>query len=194
MKTLITTLAIASALSFNAFGAEEDLKDLSTVHTNFKKISVSLYEGVGVAKIAILDMKGKKLHIRKVNVKDVNLVVPYDMEDLPEGEYQVRITTDVEEVTYRVETIEKPAPVKDFPLMAYGKALNGNKINLAVIGLTEPGVNVKIRSVDNGKLIYEEDIDQAEGFKKDFVLKSMNSKDVYMEVTDSLGRSRVLFF
>ena len=193
MKTLFT-LAMASALSFSALAANEDLKELSTVNSNYKKINVTLKGGVGDAKISIIDQNGKNLNNRKVHVKDESVVVPYDMNNLPAGEYQVRITTEDEEVSYTVATMEKPIPVADLPLMAYGKATDKNTINLSVIGLVEPGVEVKIISSESGKVIFEEKIDQPDAFKKDYKLKSMNTEDVYVELTDALGRTKTLFF
>lgn len=193
MKTLLT-LAMASAISFSALAADEDLKGLSEVSSNFQKINVTLKSEVGNAKISILDQKGKNLTNRKVHLKKSDVIVPFNLSSLPEGEYLVKIATDDEEVIYSVETYERPIPVEDLPLMAYGKSIDENTVNLAVIGLTQPGVTVEIRSSQSGKLIHEEYIDQPEAFKKDFSLKGLNTEDIYMELTDSMGRKRVLFF
>ncbi|MEN2284118.1 hypothetical protein AAGF08_18385, partial [Algoriphagus sp. SE2] len=195
MKTLFT-IAMASALSFSALASNsnEDLRDLSTVNSKFKKINVTLKEGVGNAKITIMNEDGKNLNQRKVHVKNESLVVPYDMNNLPVGEYQVKIVTEEEEVVYTVETSNQPIPVEDLPLMAYGKVVDENTVNLAVIGLSEPGVEVKIYSSTSGKVIFEENIDQAKGFKKDYSFKGMDSEDIYMQVSDKLGRTRTIFF
>lgn len=195
MKTLFT-IAMASALSFSALAsnANEDLKDLSTVNSKFKKINVTLKEGVGNAKITILNEDGKNLNQRKVHVKNESIVVPYDMKNLPVGEYQVKIVTDEEEVVYTVETTNQPIPTEELPLMAYGKLVDDNTVNLSVIGLSEPGVEVKIYSSASGKVIFEENVDQPEGFKKDYSFKGLDSEDVYMKVTDNLGRTRTIFF
>ncbi len=192
MKTLLA-LAMASALSFSALAAE-DLRELSEVSSTFQKINVSLKSEVGSAKISILTRDGKNLINRKVHIKNTDVVVPFNLNSLPEGEYFVKIATNEEEVVYSVETNQRPIPIAELPLMAYGKVIDENTVNLAVIGLTQPGVTVEIHSSDTGKLIYEEFIDQPEAFKKDFVLKGVTSKDVYMELTDSIGRTRVLFF
>ncbi|MBN3582349.1 hypothetical protein JYB64_08100 [Algoriphagus aestuarii] len=195
MKTLFT-IAMAGALSFSALAADanEDLRELSAVNSKYKKINVTLKEGVGTAKISILNQEGKNLSQRKVNVKGESLMVPYDMNSLPAGEYQVRIVTDEEEVTYTVATTDKPIPAEELPLMAYGKALDDHTVSLAVIGLIEPGVDVKILSSESGKVIYQEHIDQPEAFKKNFSFRDMTSEDIYMEVTDVKGRTRTLFF
>lgn len=195
MKTLLT-VALASALSFSSFiaNASEDLKALSTVNSNYKKISVTLNEGVGKAKISILTPEGKSLSSRKVNVKNEMVMLPYDMNNMPAGEYLVKIVTDEEEVTYTVETNEKPIPFEALPLAAYGKVIDGNTVNLTVLGIQEPGIDVKIYAVDSGEILYKDHIDQAEGFKRDYSFKNMNASEVYMKVFDKQGRSKTLFF
>ena len=195
MKSLFT-VALASALSFGAFSAQasEDLKQLSAVNTNYKKVTITLKEGLGVAKVSILSSAGKLLSSRKVNVQEENLVVPYNLTNLPAGEYQVRIVTDEDELLYLVETTEQPIPASELPLMAYGKSLDHNTVRLAVIGLSEPGVEVKIFAIETGKLIHEEQIDQPEGFTKNFSFDGMTSTEVYMEVTDTKGRTKTLLF
>ncbi|PZX49576.1 hypothetical protein [Algoriphagus chordae] len=194
MKALLT-LALSGLLATSTFAANgpEDLKENSTVHTNYKKISVHLNEGVGKAKIAILDMNGKKLHQRSVKAKD-EVHVPYDLNGLPCAEYQVMITTEDEQVTYTVETVEKeePTPVV-YPLMAYGKKVNDYTINLVVIGLEEAGVDVKIKTVAGDRLVHEELVDQPEGFRKNYKLNGVDAEDVYFEVTDAKGRTRTIY-
>ncbi len=195
MKTLFT-VALASALSFSSLvaNASEDLRALSSVNSNYKKISVTLNEGLGNAKISILDADGKSLNSRNVRVKDENLLVPYDLKNLPAGEYQVKIVTNNEEIVYTVETKEQPISSNDLPLMAYGKVLDDNTVRLAVVGLLEPGVDVKVYSSESGKLIYEEKINQAEGFIKNFSFNGLKATDIYMEVKDVKGRRKTLFF
>jgi hypothetical protein len=195
MKTLLT-VALASALSFSSFiaNASEDLKALSTVNSNFKKISVTLNEGVGKAKISILTSDGKSLSSRKVNVKNENLMLPYDMNNMPAGEYLVKIVTDQEEVTYTVKTTEKPLPASALPLVAFGKVVDTNTVTLTVVGLQKPGIDVKIYSVESGEILFNDHIVQAEGFKKDYTFSKVKASDIYMKVIDTQGRSKTLFF
>ncbi len=194
MKTIFT-LAMASALSFSALAsADDDLMALSDVNSKFKKINVLLKEGVGNAKIVLLDEDGKKLHQRKVNVKGDDVMVPYNLDDMPCGEYQIKISTEDEEVVYTVETKDKPIVISELPLMAYGKLIDDNTINLAVIGLIEPGVEVKVKTERGGRIIHEEFIDQPEGFKKDFKFNGIDPEDVYLEITDAIGRTRIIHF
>lgn len=195
MKTLFT-FALAGLLASSSLAANsnEDLMALSNVNAKFKKINVLLKEGVGEAKIAILDEAGKKLHQRKIKATDHDVVVPYDMNTLPCGEYKVMITTDEEEVVYTVETFDKPQPIAEYPLMAYGKILDDETVNLTVIGLEESGVNVQIKSQKGNRIIHEEYIDQPEGFKKNFKFKGLSPEEIYFEIKDAKGRNKTLYF
>ncbi|WP_339865289.1 hypothetical protein [uncultured Algoriphagus sp.] len=193
MKTLFT-FALAGLLATSTFAIDaEDLKANSSVHTNYKKIAVHLNEGVGKAKIAIYDMNGKKLHSRRVKANE-DLLVPYDLNSLPCGEYQVMISTEEEEVTYTVETVEKVEPKPTvLPLMAYGKKINDYTVNLLVIGLEEAGTEVKIKRASDDRLIHKELVDQERGFRKDYRLNGVSPEDVYFEVTDAKGRTRKIY-
>ncbi|MEB2774089.1 hypothetical protein SYJ56_02160 [Algoriphagus sp. D3-2-R+10] len=194
MKTLFT-FALAGLLATSTFASNdlEDLKANSSVHTSFKRISVLLNGGVGKAKIAIYDMNGKKLHSRIVKASE-DLRVPYDLNSLPCAEYKVKISTDEEEVIYTVETVEKEEPTPAMlPLMAYGKKIDRYTVNLLVIGLEEPGVDVKIKKVSDDKVIHQETVDQPEGFRKNYRLNGVQPEDVYFEVTDVKGRTRIIY-
>ncbi len=193
MKTLMT-LALAGLISFSALANDNDadLMELSSVKARYKTVNVLLKEGVGEAKIAIMDESGKKLHQRKVKQKGNDVVIPYNLEDMPCGEYQVEITTDDERVLYTVNTFNKTIPAEQLPLMAYGKKIDDNAVNLAVIGLTEPGVDVKIRYKNNDRVLHSETIDTPEGFKKDFYFEGFDADDVYFELKDALGRTKVI--
>lgn len=195
MKTLFT-FALAGALSFSSLAAHaaDDLMALSEVKAKFKNVNVLLKGGVGEAKVALFDQTGRKLHQRKVTVGEMDLILPYNLTELPIGEYQVKISTDEEQVVYTVETFEKPIPTSELPLMAYGKIIDDETVTIAVVGLDEPGVEVEIRSTESNKLIHEEEIDQAEGFRKNYKLKGLSPEDVYIQVTDAKGRSKTLHF
>jgi len=195
MKTLFT-FAIASALTLSSLAANaaDDLKANSDVKANFKKVNVLLKEGVGDAKVAILDPNGKKLHQRKVHVEGQDVVIPYNLTELPCGEYTVRILTEDEEVEYTVETFEMPIKEESAPLVAFGKEIQGNSINLTVVGLEEPGVEVTLRYAETDRVILQEEIYQPEGFRKNYKLKGVSPEDVYVQVTDVKGRSKTIYF
>ncbi len=195
MKTLFT-FALAGALSFSSLAAHaaDDLMAMSNVKANFKKVNVLLKGGVGEAKVSLFDEAGKKLHQKKVTVGEGDLVIPYNLTSLPCGDYQIKIATDSEEVVYTVATFDHPAPPAQLPLMAYGKVVDDETVNLAVIGLNEPGVEVEIRHESTDKIIFQEEISTPEGFKKNYKLKGVSPEDVYFYVKDSKGRSRTLHF
>ncbi|MDP2039583.1 MAG: hypothetical protein Q8S14_00885 [Algoriphagus sp.] len=195
MKTLFT-LALAGALSFSSLAASaaEDLMAMSNVQAKFKKVNVLLKGGLGEAKISLYNEAGKKLHQKKVKVGEGDIIIPYDLNGLPCGDYQVKIANADEEVVYTVATFEKPAPAAELPLMAYGKVMDDQTLNLTVIGLEEPGVNIEIRHEVTNKLLHKEKISQAEGFRKNYKLRGVSPEDVYLNVTDTKGRSKSIYF
>jgi hypothetical protein len=195
MKTLFT-LALAGALSFSSLAASaaEDLMAMSSVQAKFKKVNVLLKGGLGEAKISLYNDAGKKLHQKKVKVGIDDILIPYNLTGLPCGEYQVKIANAEEQVVYTVATFEKPAPAAELPLMAYGKVMDDQTLNLTVIGLEEPGVNVEIRHEVTNKLLYKEKISQPEGFRKNYKLRGVLPEDVYLNVSDTKGRSKSIYF
>ncbi|SFH03764.1 hypothetical protein SAMN04487988_1145 [Algoriphagus hitonicola] len=195
MKTLFT-IALAGLLSTGAFASSnaDDLAANSAVKAKFKKVNVLLKEGVGKAKVTLMNKEGKVLHTKKVNVSDQQKILPYNLDDMPCGTYQVKITTDEEEVTYEVATFEKRIPIEELPLMAYGKVIDSETINLSVIGLEEPGVEVKVRHNITDQIIHSEFVSQEEGFRKNYRLRGVTSDQVYFDLKDSKGRSKKLYF
>ncbi|MBA4299751.1 MAG: hypothetical protein C0433_06515 [Cyclobacterium sp.] len=195
MKTFFT-LALAGALSLSSFAATaaEDLMAMSNVQAKFKKVIVLLKGGLGEAKISLYNDAGKRLHQKKVKVGEGDIVIPYNLNGLPCGEYQVKIANADEEVVYTVATFEKPSPAVELPLMAYGKVLDDQTLNLTVIGLEEPGVDVEIRLEVTNKLLHQEKISQAEGFRKNYKLRGVSPEDVYLNVSDTKGRSKTIHF
>lgn len=195
MKTLLTAV-LAVFLAFSSFASEkaESLMSLSHIHTMYKKFDVHLEEGVGKAQISILNTEGQELHHRTVNAKN-SLIVPYNLNALPCGEYQIMISTKDEKVLYTIETKDEiPLTSVDYPLMAYGKISNDNLLSLTVVGLEKAGVIVQFYTKDGDRLIHEEYVSQPEGFRKNFRLKGVHAGNVYVSVTDALNRNRVLFF
>lgn len=194
MKTLFT-IALAGILSTGAFASSnaDDLAANSAVKAKFKKVNVLLKEGVGKAKVTLMDKEGKILHSKKVMVDDQQKILPYDLNDMPCGTYQVKITTEEEEITYQVATFEKRVPIEELPLMAYGKAIDSETINLSVIGLDEPGVEVKVRHNITDQVIHSEYVSQEEGFRKNYRLRGVTSDEVYFDLKDAKGRSKKLY-
>jgi len=193
MKKLLT-LALAAALGVAtlANASNEDLKTLSSVKATEKKVNITLREGLGKVRLAIMNADGKKLHQQFVKVKQ-DVMVPYDMSQLPAGEYQVLIESNIKEPSHDMAmfTVETKDSKSDLPLMAYGKSIDDDSFRLSVIGLEEPGVQVEIFD-HKGKTIYSEKINQPEGFTKVFHLSNLTTKDVSIKVTDTIGRTKYL--
>jgi hypothetical protein len=193
MKTLLT-LALAATLGVTSYANETNEKALAEVRAKDSKVSVTLREGAGKVRLAILDPEGKKLHQQTLHVKN-DLRVPYDLSELPAGEYMVMIESNVnqpfsEKEVFTVET--KAAPVA-LPLMAYGKVIDDDSIKLTVIGLEEPGVKVQIMD-SNGKNLYIDKIDEPEAFTRVYTMKNVAIEDVFITVSDKKGRVKTLYF
>lgn len=195
MKTLFT-LALAGLVSFASLANDknEDLSALSDAKAQYKKVNVLLKEAVGKAKVAILTKDGKRLHQTKVKDADRDQIIPYNMEELPCDEYIVQITTDEEEVSYTVNTYNRAIPAEELPLKAHGKMMDNNSISLAVFGLVEPGVEVEIRYEDGNKILHSETIDTPEAFRKKYTFEGVPADEIYVHVTDAIGRTKVIHF
>jgi hypothetical protein len=195
MKTLFT-FALAGALSFSSLAAHasDDLMAKSEVKAKFKTVNVLLKGGIGEAKVALLDQNGRKLHQSKVKVGEQDLILPYNLDQMPCGSYQVKISTAAEEVTYQVATFDHLKSVNELPLAAFGKMVDNETIKLTVAGLETPGVEIEIRHNETNKVIFSEKIDEPAAFKKNYKLKGVSPEEVYVKVTDEKGRTKELFF
>lgn len=195
MKTFIT-LALAATIGLASFAnaSNENASALSSIKTKDNKVNVYLKEGMGKVKLAIMDQDGKTLHSQKVNVK-TDLKVPYDLSQLPAGEYHVLVQSNIKEnnADFTVYTVEKEEAPAVYPLMAYGKTLNNSSIQLTVIGLEEPGVEVRIMT-QKGKLLYKEYIDEPKSFEKVYRLEKIGAEDVSIQLKDKKGRTKGLYF
>ncbi|WP_194975624.1 DUF3244 domain-containing protein [Aquiflexum lacus] len=194
MKKLLT-LALAATLGVAtlANASNEDFKTTSSVKATEKKVSITLREGLGKVRLAILNSDGKKLHQQFVKVTN-DVMVPYDLSQLPAGEYQVMIESNIKEPSHDVAifTVETKESISSYPLVAYGKVIDNDSFKLLVIGLDEPGVQVEIFD-QKGRTIFTENINQAEGFSKVYHLDNLTTKDVSIKVTDKIGRTKNLY-
>ncbi|EOZ98699.1 hypothetical protein A33Q_1353 [Indibacter alkaliphilus LW1] len=195
MKTFIT-LALAATMGLASFAhaSNENAAALSSVKAKDNKVNVYLKEGMGKVKLAILDQEGKTLHSQRVNVKN-DIKVPYDLSQLPVGEYHVLVQSNIKEnnADYVVYTVEREEEPIAYPLMAYGKNMDNERIKLTVIGLEEPGVEVKI-TTDKGKVLLKEYITEPNAFEKIYRLEKIKAEDITVQVKDQKGRVKNLYF
>jgi hypothetical protein len=193
MKKILTMALIATlGLGGYANAANEKLETLTEVKNTNNKVKIILKEGLGKVRLAVLDVNGKKLHQQTVFVKN-DIMVPYDLSELPVGQYRLNIETGSKFSTRESSSyeIERRLTKDELPLVSYRKDLNHDCIKLTVLGLDLPGVNVQIFD-KNGQKVFEENINQPEAFTKIYHLKNMLAKEVTVQVMDGEGRKRVL--
>ncbi|EKB47458.1 DUF3244 domain-containing protein [Cecembia lonarensis] len=193
MKKMLT-LALIATLGLGGYANAENvnLEVMTEVKNSNNKVKVILKEGLGKVKLEVLDQNGKKLHQQTVFVKQ-DLMVPYDLSELPIGKYQLKIESGSKSSSGEAATyaIERKITKSELPLMAYRKDLEDNSIKLTVIGLEDLGVKVKIMG-KSGKELFEEKIDQPNAFTKIYHFNNINKKEVSIQVTDAMGRQKVL--
>ena len=188
MKMLLTSALVLGLSIFSFAGPnDETLMELTSVRTNHQKVVITFKEPMAKVFISILNAEGDLIARKKYKTQEA-VSVPYNLSDLPEGNYRVKIETKDEIAVYDIETVERKKTV-EYPLMAYGKLKDRNTVNLLVVGLEKPGVQVDIYNHLNQK-IKSEYIDQPEGFSKDYKFSGARSSDVYFHLKDAQGRSK----
>lgn len=191
MKTLVTLIG-AGLLSASTFASDktEDLKTLSNVRTQNQTVNVYLKNGINEATIAILDKDESRIHLKKVKNVSENLMIPYNLEELPTGAYTVVISSEDSQIEFIVNNEQPAIPVANLPLRANAKLVDENTVALSVYGLVEAGVEVKIRKESNNEILHLESVDSPDSFTKNFSFEGLNSEDVYFQLTDALGRTK----
>lgn len=190
MKMLLTS-ALVLGLSFFSFAGpnDETLMEVTSVRTNHEKVVITFKEPMEKVFISILDAEGGLIVKKKYKTKEA-VSVPYNLSDLPEGNYQVKIETETEVAVYDIKTVERKKT--EYPLMAYGKLKDRHTVNLLVVGLEQPGVQVDIYNQLNQK-IKSEYIDQPEGFSIDYKFTGARASDMYFHLKDAQGRSKYVY-
>ncbi|RZS97458.1 DUF3244 domain-containing protein [Cecembia calidifontis] len=192
MKKILTMALIATlGLSGFANAGDESVEALTEVSNSNNRVKVILKEGLGKVRLEVLDLQGKKLHQQTVFVKN-DVMVPYNLSELPVGQYQLKIEANNKglEPEVAVFDLERKLTKEEIPLMAYRKNLDDDSIKLTVIGLDEPGVTVAIAD-RSGKKIFEEKIMQTGAFSKIYSFRNFKANDVSVQVTDAKGKSRI---
>ncbi|EKB47457.1 hypothetical protein [Cecembia lonarensis] len=191
MKTLLAT-ALLIGLGLGSVQASDEnisFSDMTMVKAQDQRLRVVLQEGIGKVRVSILDANGKYLHQSRLNA-DRNLIVPFDLSQLPVGEYQVKIKQrggDEQKVIHHVVTEAKKPEFK--PLVAFSRKIDDRAFELTVVGLKEPGVRVQIADVF-GRQIFDYTVDHPEAFTKVYRMKNKNVEGVSVRLTDALGRTK----
>ncbi|WP_157971951.1 flagellar hook assembly protein FlgD [Pleomorphovibrio marinus] len=189
MKTLMTAL-LALAIQVGTFASpnEKPLAEVTMVESQNQKFKVHLLEGVGRVQISILNQKGKLVDKTSFKIDEPS-VIPFNISQLPEGNYTVKVETKMEEIAFEVSA-KKPVQKK---LLAYANVKNDNTVNLKVVGIENPGIKVTFYDQSHRR-ITSDHVDVAGGFSKDYILKNRKLKEVYMEVIDQKGKSKIFYF
>lgn len=191
MKTLLAT-AICALLSVGiAQASEDELKALTSITSQDQRVKVSLREGTGKVSISILDSNGRYLYQKRVKA-DTDVKLPFNLSQLPEGEYQIKIRRADNPEEKLIHTIinKAPAPLTN-PLVAFGKIEDNNSIRLTVVGLDEPGVTVRIDDAF-GRKIHQEFVEHPEAFSRIYHLRNVETSGLTISLRDTTGRSKTI--
>jgi hypothetical protein len=189
MKILLT-LALLAGLGFSPNNdAEKNINELIKVKAQDQRMKVILPEGMGRVDVNILAADGRFIHNSRVNA-DRNVIVPFDLSQLPDGEYKIKIKQrDGSEQRIIHQVVKEVKTPKEFPLVAYSKKLDDSSFQLTVVGLEKPGVKVEI-SDSFGKRLFNQVVDHPEAFSKIYRMKNKSLEGLVVRVTDQDGRSR----
>ncbi len=189
MKTLMTLLA-ALFIQLGAFAIpnEKPLAEVTMVESLGQKFKVHLMEGVGRVNISLFNQKGKLIDKTTFKINEPT-AIPFNLSQLPEGTYTVKVETKLEEISFDIPS-KRPVQKK---LLAYTKVKNDNTVNLKVVGIEKPGVKVTFFDQSHRRITTDK-VEVAGGFTKDYILKNRKLKEVYMEVRDQDGKSKIFYF
>ena len=187
MKT-IATLLLAIGLSFSSFALDKRLMEVSSVEIHEQRFQVKLTEAIGKVRITIFDPLGKIINRTFFEITSPQNI-PFNLSEIPEGLYKVKLETKEDSQTFEIESYRK----KEKKLMAYAEAVDVNTFNLKVLGVAEPGTIVTIFS-NNHKVLMRDKILETGGFSKNYHLKHLILKQIYLKVENAEGISKYLHF
>src|SRR5690554_1988760 len=189
MKTLLISALVLGISFISSAKPDKNLTELAYVRASYEKVHVTFKEPMPKVHISILDASGDQLYRTKLKTKEP-VTIPYDLSNLPAGNYQVKIEREDEIALFDVKTTEKKVLKK--PLMAYGKLKSKNTVTLLVVGLETPGVKVDLYDHRNN-LLSSEYITEPEGFSKDYKIRGIDADKVRFHLKDSQGRSKHVY-
>lgn len=185
MKTLLTFTLVMSMFLTGFADPTNKLAVLSKVSIHDQKAKVVLREGIGKVKISVKNINGKTLFYTYHNVtKDV--VMPFNLENLPPGKYLIRIETKELSFDYEVETKAKAA-INTFK--ANVKAIDNRYVKVALYEILEEGTfTIKVFDESN-RLIYRDKVIGGP-FARNYNFRNFTTTGKYLSITDSKGNSQ----
>jgi hypothetical protein len=191
MNMLITFIA-AVGISFSSIIqplAKKGLAEITTIESQDQRFDLTITEAVGKVRVSIYDDKGRLVSRQRVNV-DEPVKVPYNLSQLPEGNYSVSVDSKLETVSFDITTT-KPLQKK---LLAYAKKLDSHTVQVMVAGIEQPGVKVVFFDEATNRKVSTDYITEPAGFSKNYRFTKMNVEKVYMIISDTSGRSKTFHF
>ncbi|MEP2773694.1 MAG: hypothetical protein ABJH05_16190 [Fulvivirga sp.] len=196
-----TTLMVAMLLVVaTAFATEKDKpnpkkvakKTVAVMNNSPQKFKlVYLEQAKGLVKVSLKNAQGQIVHAKAIKNKE-GFAQPYDLSELPNGEYTFKvINPDGSEVEETV-TLEKPSNEPNFA----ANVLNVNdakKFRLAVVNKDETALPTSIKLYDaKGNLIHEDKVQNLYGFRKIYDLSEVEGDSFRFSITNASGTKSML--
>ncbi|EON77623.1 hypothetical protein ADIS_1842 [Lunatimonas lonarensis] len=192
MKTLITSLLVLASVSFSfshPLPPEKNLEEIVYVKSKDQRFSLFVTEPVGKFVVSIFNEKGKL--IDRVSFRANEAVsVPFNLTQVPEGEYSVKVQSKDVSIAFSISS-KKPMEKQ---LIAYAKAVGSRKISLTVVGIEQPGTQVTFYDINTQREIKGDYVKQYAGFQRDYRLADTTVDKVYMKVKDVHGNTKTFYF
>lgn len=191
MNMLITFIA-AVGISFSSIIqplADKGLAEITAIETQDQSFNLTIKEAVGKVWVSIFNEDGRLINRNLVRAKEP-IQVPFNLSQLPAGNYTVDVASKMESVSFDVTTKKKV----EKKLMAYAYKLNDHTVQVKVVGIENPGVKVTFFEADTHRKISSDYVTEPAGFAKNYKLVKLDLDSVYMVIADKAGRSKVFYF
>lgn len=185
MKVLVKLSVVAfMVLAANPIWANEDnsLNELVSIE-NIEpgKVQVAYYgKSPEVVRVSIYNEDNKAVF--NENIKSVTgIKKPYNLKELPYGEYQFKIRVNDEVIVHHVK---HEAPMYPGNVIMQAESFGEGKIKTMLMG---PGVkDFKLRIYDqDNKLLFQQDINQKENFGRVFNFQESGAKKVSLVLSNN---------
>lgn len=179
-KLMVATMMVLAA---NPILAMEDnsLETLVSVKAlEPGKVQVAYY-GKSPEKIHISIYNEKEKAVFKETVKSKKGVkIPYNLKELPYGEYKFKVRVD-DEIT--VHKVKHEAPLYPGNVKIQATAFGDGKIKMMITGPGHKEFKLRIYD-DHNRLLFQQDVDQNENYGKVFNLKQLEAKSVQLVLSN----------
>jgi len=193
-----TTLIVAMLLlGATAFATEKDKpekseKKVAVINNNPQKFKLVYLDKVqGTVAVALKNESGQVVHYSKVDNKE-GFAQPYDLSDLPAGDYTFEVTDTEGKQLKKTVSLEKPNTKANF----VANILNvndGKKFRLAVVNKDKNAMPTSIKIYDeNHNLLHSETVENYYAFRKIFDLSELPGDYFQFAVSNATGTKYVL--